>query len=64
MTHEFLDLSRHDGGMGNGVGCRLAIGDDESAGAQVYPSIVTHDDDEDIGQLVAVDLSEDGFPCR
>lgn len=59
-----LHLTGLDGGMGNGVDGCLAVGNDESAGAEVYAAIVAHDDDEYVGELVGIDLSEDGLASR
>ena len=39
----------------------LAVGDDETAGAELYAAEVSDDNDEDVGQTIGVYLSEDGF---
>ena len=50
--------------MGDGIGCSLSISDNKSAGAEINAAIVSNDDDKDVGELVGVDLSEDGLACR
>lgn len=52
-----------DGGGSDGFcGCGL-VGLDEPAGAKFDSAEIADNKDEDVGQFVAVDLSEDGFPC-
>ena len=45
--------------MVDGIGCRLAVGHDESAGAQQDTAKIADDHHEDIGEFPAVDLSQD-----
>ena len=55
----FLDVGGGDGFSGGG-----AVGYDEAAGAEFDATEVADDDDEDVGQVVGVDLTEDRFAGR
>ena len=55
----FLDVGGGDGFSGGG-----AVGYDEAAGAEFDATEVADDDDENVGQVVGVDLAEDGFASR
>lgn len=50
-----------DDGIVEGCSGCLAVGDDETAGAEVDASIIAHHDDEDVGEATADYLPEDGL---
>lgn len=60
----FVDGAFLDVGGGDGFGGGGAVGYDEAAGAEFDATEVADDDDEDVGQVVGVDLAEDGFASR
>ena len=57
----FVDGAFFDAGGGDGFGGGGAVGYDEAAGAEFDAAEVADDDDEDVGQVVGVDLAEDGL---
>jgi len=58
---DFLYLARLNLRMGDGIGSGFAVSHDETGSAEVHATIIAHDDDEDIRELIAVDLPEDGL---
>lgn len=60
----FVDGAFFDAGGGDGFGGGGAVGYDEAAGAEFDAAEVANDDDEDVGQVVGVDLAEDGLAGR
>ena len=60
----FVDGAFFDAGGGDGFGGGGAVGYDEAAGAEFDATEVADDDDEDVGQVVGVDLAEDGLAGR
>lgn len=60
----FVDGAFLDVGGGDGFGGGGAVGYDEAAGAEFDATEVADDDDEDVGQVVGVDLAEDGLAGR
>lgn len=60
----FVDGAFFDVGGGDGFGGGGAVGYDEAAGAEFDATEVADDDDEDVGQVVGVDLTEDRFAGR
>ena len=63
VVDDFLDKARLHLCMGDGIGGSLPISDNKSAGAEINAAIVSNDDDKDVGELVGVDLTEDGLAC-
>lgn len=60
----FVDGAFFDAGGGDGFGGGGAVGYDEAAGAEFDAAEVADDNDEDVGQVVGVDLAEDGLAGR
>ena len=63
-SNGFVDGAFLDVGGGDGFGGGGAVGYDEAAGAEFDATEVADDDDEDVGQVVGVDLAEDGLASR
>ena len=61
IFHQLFDLTGDDFGVVECFPCRLSVCHDESARTQIDASVISHDDDEHVGEFERIDLSEDGF---